>query len=259
MVDIPTQFTFEHLMSHTFPGFFSAVTLFMLIDVWSPLNLTALAIKDIAGLGTFVGFVLLIGSILGIIIDGIYHSIIEDDIFDKIEGVKDYKEKVKEICFDGKKIEDNANGVFVGDKLAKDVLSHYYFIEQLGGENAIKIYQNVINSYYCYARFYSNTFIALIPFIITVPFYLLEVLQISWISCIFIAITSFFMACFCLNSGYVAYRAYNRALFSAIYGYVKKGEASSGSKPAGGNITVGGNIKVAGNVAVGGETDGEVG
>ncbi|HPE52211.1 MAG TPA: hypothetical protein PLS83_12015, partial [Methanothrix soehngenii] len=149
MVDIPTQFTFEHLMSHTFPGFFSAVTLFMLIDVWSPLNLTALAIKDIAGLGTFVGFVLLIGSILGIIIDGIYHSIIEDDIFDKIEGVKDYKEKVKEICFDGKKIEDNANGVFVGDKLAKDVLSHYYFIEQLGGENAIKIYQNVINSYYC--------------------------------------------------------------------------------------------------------------
>ena len=98
-VEIPPTFEFQHLMSHTFPGFFSAVTLFMLIDIWSPIDLTSLAITNITALASFVGFILLIGSILGIIIDGIYHSIIEDDIFDTFDEVKKYKITIKQNCF----------------------------------------------------------------------------------------------------------------------------------------------------------------
>jgi len=197
-------------MSHTFPGFFSAITYFMLIDVWSPLNLTALAIKDLTGLGTFIGFVLLIGSILGIIIDGVYHSIIADDIFDQFEGVKSYKRDIKTKCF-----KDPSPG-------DEESLSHHYFIKQMGEDKAINIYQNTINSYYCYARFYSNAFIALVPFSLIIPFYLLEILQISWELCVAIGVISFLSACFCLYSGYIAYRTYNRALFSAIYGYMQE-------------------------------------
>lgn len=216
MVDIPPKFELEHLMSHTFPGFFSALTLFMLIDVWSPLDLTAMAIKDLSGLGTFVGFVLLIGSILGIIIDGFYHSIIADGVFDQFEGVKYYKREIKIQCF---------NDFSPGDE---EKLSHHYFIKQLGDDKAFTIFQNIINSYYSYARFYSNTFIALMPFSLIVPNYLLKVLQITWGPCIIIGFLSFFIGCFCLYSGYVAYRTYNRALFSAILGYMKE----SGEKDA---------------------------
>ena len=233
MVDIPTQFTFEHLMSHTFPGFFSAVTLFMLIDVWSPLDLTSLAIDGITGLGTFIGFVLLIGSILGIIIDGVYHSVIADNIFDQFEGVKSYKGEIKTRCFKAGCFEGSPEGD--EEKLSHQELSHHYFIKQMGEEKAITIFQNIINSYYCYARFYSNTFIALVPFSIIVPFYLFDIFQISWGLCVFIGIIAFLSACFCLNSGYVAYWMYNRALFSAIFGYIntkndttkpKKGESA---------------------------------
>lgn len=213
MVEIPSKFEFEHLMSHTFPGFFSAVTLFMLIDVWSPLNLTAFAIEDLDGLVSFVGFVLLIGSILGIIIDGFYHSVIADDIFDQFDGVKHYKREIKIKCF-----KDYSPG-------DEEDLSHHYFIKQLGEDKAIQIFKNITESYHCYARFYSNTFLALVPFSFIAPFYLLEILQISWILCICIGIISFLSACFCLNSGYVAYYMYNRALFSAILGFIKeKGE-----------------------------------
>ncbi|MDF0591143.1 hypothetical protein [Candidatus Methanocrinis natronophilus] len=212
MVDIPPKFELEHLMSHTFPGFFSAVSLFMLIDVWSPLDLTAMAIKDISSLGAFIGFVLLIGSILGIIIDGFYHSIIADHIFDKFNSVKIYKEDMKKKCF-----KDYSSG-------AEIYRSHHYFIKQMGGDKAITIFQNIINSYYSYARFYSNTFIALIPFSLIVPFYILKIIHISWEYCILLGVFSFFLACFCFYSGYVAYRTYNRALYSAIYGYV--GESS---------------------------------
>jgi hypothetical protein len=82
--EIPTSFKFQHILAHTFPGFFSAVTLFMAIDILSPMNLTStfLLSKGIDGLLAFSGFVLLIGSILGIIIDGIQHCI-TTKIFEK--------------------------------------------------------------------------------------------------------------------------------------------------------------------------------
>jgi len=171
--------------------------------------------KDITSLGTFIGFVLLIGSILGVIVDGFYHSIIADYIiadyiFDKFEGVRLYKREIKNKCF-----KDYSPG-------DEEILSHHYFIKQLGVDNALKIFPVIINSYHCYARFYSNTFLALIPFSLIVPFYLLKVLQIPWGPSIFTGFISFLLACFCLNSGYVAYKTYNRALFSAIFGYMKE-------------------------------------
>ena len=86
--DIDFKIEFQHIMSHTFPGFFSAITLFMLIDVWSPMELTSLVIGNISGLLSFVGLILIIGTIFGIIIDGIHHNIIEDHIFDKLNGYK---------------------------------------------------------------------------------------------------------------------------------------------------------------------------
>lgn len=92
MADIPSLFKFEHLLSHTFPGFFSAITIFMLLDIWSPIDLTSQTFaKGLDGLINFAGFVLLIRSILGIILDGIHHSLIEGRIFDNLSKYNNIK------------------------------------------------------------------------------------------------------------------------------------------------------------------------
>ena len=56
--EIPGQFEYEHLLSHTFPGFFSAVTFFMLIDVWSPSQLTEVVFSNYNNMIAFIGFVI---------------------------------------------------------------------------------------------------------------------------------------------------------------------------------------------------------
>lgn len=86
--EIPTQFGFQQLLSLTFPGFFSAITLFMLLDLWSPLDLTYMVFyKGLDGVIAFTGFILLIGSILGVIIDAFHHLAIES-IFKENPNIK---------------------------------------------------------------------------------------------------------------------------------------------------------------------------
>ena len=46
------SFKYEELLSHTFPGFFAAISIFMLIDIISPMDLTAWVAKDLASLVT---------------------------------------------------------------------------------------------------------------------------------------------------------------------------------------------------------------
>jgi len=141
--EIPSQFSFEELLSSTFPGFFSAITLFMLIDFLSPINLTSWAIKDTTSLLSFVGFVVLVGTIMGIIIDGIHHSIIEDIIFKNILGLKEIDESLKALYPVDLK------------------LTHHYFFKKLG-DKAENIFEYLINSRYRYSEFYENTFISLV-------------------------------------------------------------------------------------------------
>jgi hypothetical protein len=203
--EIPAGIEFQHLLSHTFPGFLSAITLFMLIDIWSPVDLTSLVIKDLTGLINFVGFILLIGTILGIIIDGIHHSIVEDGIFDRLmdmNDIHDIRRECATICGVNKNI------------------SHHYFFSKMKSD-AVNISTYFVKGYYCYSEFYSNTFLSLLPFSLVVPFYLVESLQIPWHQCIFIGIGSLILACACLYSGYVAYKGYVRAIYSTIYGYIK--------------------------------------
>ncbi len=92
--EIPTQFQFEELLTNTFPGFFFAITLFMLIDIWSPINLASWVSKDITSLVSLIGFVFLFGTILGVIVDGIHHSIVET-IFKESIGIKEIIESLK--------------------------------------------------------------------------------------------------------------------------------------------------------------------
>lgn len=248
--EIPSQIEFQHLLAHTFPGFFSAITLFMLIDIWSPINLTALVIKDLNALISFAGFILLIGTIMGVIIDGIHHSLIEDCIFDNFKTIDEAKKELP--CSHG--CDETGNKCFYKKAIptcnnacsAKDTkicnknglwkpgnVKHYHFFKKMELDKAKAIHEYLVETIYCYSEFYANTFTSLCFFSLVVPFYLLDVLQITWQMSISIAFFSLLLAGICLSSSYNAYRDYVTNLISVIHGCVEpctKGSASGGDK-----------------------------
>lgn len=206
--EIPQQIEFSHLMAHTFPGFFSAFTLFMAIEVWSPFDITPLAIKDLNGLAAFAGFVLLMGTILGVIIDGIHHSLIEGALFNSLQG----NDSIRNVLM--KEPQDHFK-----DKYNIDMgLSSHYFFKELG-ERAIPIRQHLNNVAYSYSEFDSNAFLSLIPFSLVAPYFLLKVFHIPWKISVGFSILSLLLACFCLYRSYRAYVKYQVAWYSVIFGF----------------------------------------
>jgi hypothetical protein len=211
--EIPAQIEFEHLVSHTFPGFFSAVTFFMLIDVWSPIKLTALIVKDINSLIIFFGFIIIIGTILGIIIDNIHHWLIEGLIFDKFDEIQFWLMRFN--SFASRSIKSN-------NQLAhceNENIFYYYYVKEIG-KDAINDLLHLRKAKYCYSEFYSNIFISLIPFSLVVPFYIIKNLQISWHLCVSLSVLTLILSCICFISSYVAYLNYNKSLFYLVKGYM---------------------------------------
>ena len=190
-IDLPVKF--QHIMSHTFPGFFSAITLFMFIDVLSPLELTSLVISSISNLVSFIGLILIIGTILGIILDGIHHNVIEDWFFDNIEGYKDTKYAKYQWmrkCGGLLDFEDSCKNQGTCDKncnylkndncpIVKNRLTRHYSFKTIESK-VIDLNNFFIDDYYSYSEFYSNTFLSLIPFSLVVPSFLLESFEIPW-------------------------------------------------------------------------------
>ena len=205
MGELPTDFEFGEYLSHTFPGFFSAVTFFMLLDIWSPQNLTAWAIKDISGLISFTAFILLAGTILGVILDGIRHSLVEDIVFSNLPGYI--------------KIKDHLKSIMPGDELE---LGNYYFLNTIGKNPAESqtSFELLVKNVYRYVEFYGNTSISLVMFSFVIPFYLYQVLFVPWNYSFLLAIFSLIISCFCLYSCYEALKSYQKGRFSQICGYL---------------------------------------
>lgn len=205
MGELPTTFEFGEYLSHTFPGFFSAVTFFMLLDIWSPQNLTAWAIKDISGLISFTTFILLTGTIFGVILDGIRHSLLEEIVF---SNLPDYK-----------KVKDYLKSMMPGDKLK---LSNYYFLNTISKTpaEAHSSYEFLVKNVYRYGEFYGNTSISLVMFSFVVPFYLYQVLLVPWNYSFLIAFFSLIISFICLYGCYQALKSYQEDRFSQICGYL---------------------------------------
>lgn len=220
-VSIPDQFEFKELLSHTFPGFFSAFSIFMLIDYLSPVNFTVLAMGSLSGLISFAGFIIIIGTILGVIIDGIHHTFIEDDVFDNFEAVRILKMPIH-------------NQLELGCPTYHTILSRHFFLPRVGNKGAkeaIDLENHLDEAYYRYSEFYSNIFISLVVFSIISPFYIFDTLNISWKISVAIGIVSFFTACICLICSYTSYKTYLQAQSSAICGFIKGTETNCGSLP----------------------------
>jgi|GEM_PF-2677163 len=199
--EIPSGFRYEEFLPHLFPGFFAAIASFMLIDVMSPFDFTSWAVKSIGGLAGFVGFIVLFGTILGVIIDIIHHLIIEDAIFDNLREIKKIKILIKELY----PIEEQEH------------LTHNYFLKKLG---SVDIEEYIAKGLYHYTEFFANTFSSLFYFSFIVPYYLFYVLKVNWISSALVALMSFIFAITCLYKSCDTYKKYLKKKYSIILGYL---------------------------------------
>lgn len=98
MSEIISFLSFSKLISHVFPGFLFVLSIFMLIDSFC-INPGAYTIEISKGPEEFVAFIgifLIVGTIMGIIIDGIQHIVITPFI-DKRINRKEKMRKIKKI------------------------------------------------------------------------------------------------------------------------------------------------------------------
>lgn len=103
MAEIPSQISFSKLISHTFPGVFVAVGLFMIIYMMFLDSIkNTFLMKNISEswtlfIGAFGGLIF-VGTIIGIIIDAIHHLIEEfflDEIIEGMEWSKKLNDQIK--------------------------------------------------------------------------------------------------------------------------------------------------------------------
>lgn len=239
--DLPISF--KHIMSHTFPGFFSALTLFMLIDILSPMELASFASGTISGLVSFIGLVLIIGTILGIILDGIHHNVIEDMVFDNLDGYKRTKyvkyqwmkhcggllpiDECKHLaasCSDNcDQIEDNTCPI------SRNGLTRHYSFKTIEGKLS-EINNFFVDDYYSYSEFYSNTFLSLVLFSWISPWFLLETFEITWEWSAWFGVISFAIAWICLYCSYSSYKAYANVVNSVMFSYLSEKKETKESK-----------------------------
>ena len=143
-IEIPSEIKFQHFLSFTFPGIFLAIPLFLLInEKYIIVKFTEFNLEMLLLLLSGLAF---IGTILGIIIDGIHHDIIEAIIFDSNPQVKYLDEYLPQIRKKTRK------------KLDLDTI--------------IKLEGHLLEGSYLYSEFYCNTFISLFLAGILIPYYL---------------------------------------------------------------------------------------
>jgi hypothetical protein len=182
--EIPTQFSFEELLAHTFPGFFSVLCVFMLLDVLCPYDLTSWAFRTFTNFLSAMVSIIIFGTALGVIIDGLHHLLIEPKIFERMPKYKEVHKREIQLCPPG-------------------CIYSYYFTRI--GKDAF----DYAERYYAYSEFYTNTCISLILFSLISPFYFCYILKIYWVWSITVGlVVPLSLAYICIGSGYLYFYLY---------------------------------------------------
>jgi len=224
MADIPSQLSFEHMLSHLFPGFFTALTVFMAIDIVSPLNLSQFILKDLNTMLGFLGFIFLVGTILGVIIDGLHHRLIELYYFSTLEkdinkgksehiSIKKISEHIIEQmgCFKGK--DERCNVCELFKEREYGLLKTYLVFDINNVDKFVALHDYLKKSVYCYYEFYANTFIAMFLFAFIAPMYMVKILNVDFFASIFIGAVLLFLSIICLDFAWMAYKRWIYVLY----------------------------------------------
>jgi hypothetical protein len=215
MAEIPSQLSFEHMLSHVFPGFFTAVTAFMELDIWSPLHLVQYVINDPNVLIVFAAYVLIGGTILGVVIDGIHHKILEEIFLEKYPKNIEIHD-IEEWLNCAKRQEKNNNECkrcrFLLN-LDYEPVKIYYMFNMDSLEKYLSVYEYINKRYYHYYEFFANTSIALLPFSFVAPIYINQELGITHDNAVFCGFLLMILAFSCFWISITAYDRYISALY----------------------------------------------
>lgn len=236
MADIPSQLSFEHMLAHMFPGFFSALTVFMILDILSPSDITNLIFRDSNAMIGFFGFIFLVGTILGVIIDGVHHKFIELRYFTELD--RDVDEEhisahklichiLKQMkCNDAQCYENNKSNeagtcknwkdCIIINRHSYELLKIYYAFDIDDMDKCIALHDYLRRSVYHYYEFYANTFIAMIPFTFVAPIYIVKQFNIDSSYAFLIGLALVILTIACLDFAWMAYKRWISVLCFAF-------------------------------------------
>lgn len=180
MAEIPSQISFSKLISHTFPGIFVAIGIFMIIYMMFLDSIkNTFLMEDISEswtlfIGVF-GSLIFVGTIIGIIIDAIHHLIEEfflDEIIEGMEWSKKLNDQIKKeedylvknlisnvlVSYEGKKFKwFYYLGFLPIEKLSYIDENYYCYQESLFNFSISFLFSSIIYSKFLYNLGYNST------------------------------------------------------------------------------------------------------
>jgi hypothetical protein len=243
----------KRALAHVFPGFLLYVGLLMAIDTFllgQQSALTSILFNpsktDIETLATVIIIGLFVGSILGVMIDGIGHWIFEDRMFEKLirnrplsEAVPLKIEDAENIAYEywmkihkitSWYIKPKAGAVLpnggIDPKFPKTADYFYPLVYQKKtDEDKIKLKDELINSYYSYYEFYINSSISVFLISLIFPLYSVKILTSDFLSSIFISAIIMTGSILLFFASIHTLADYRRARLFSIEGYLRKQQA----------------------------------
>jgi hypothetical protein len=199
----------------------------MILDLLSPSNVTELILKDSNAMIGFLGFIFIAGTILGVIIDGFHHRIIEMRYFSYIDMIAEKNKDMNHITIS--EIEKHLqkqmrcdNCSYCGDcKFTKEgsygLTKIYYAFNLENMDKCVALHDYLRRTVYHYYEFYANTFIAMIPFSLVTPIYMVKIFNIDYYYfALGAGIALAFLTIACLDFAWMAYDRWISDLYFAF-------------------------------------------
>jgi hypothetical protein len=238
---LPT-FDLKRTLAHVFPGFLLYVGLLLATDAFmfkdkstfTSLMFTPSA-TDIDTLVSVIGIGIFVGSILGVMIDGIGHWLFEDKWFQRIVRrrklsntltIGQAEDKVysfwrKTLGITNWNIKNNEH---VPDPTFPEDADFFYpfTYKSDDDEDKVKLKDQLISEYYSYFEFYLNSAISLSIISIVIPFYVISILGIDWSIAMFISAVVLLGSMLLFFASIHTLEDYRKARVLSIEGYLRK-------------------------------------
>lgn len=239
MTDLFSSLSFGKLISHVFPGFLLIFSIFLLIDSFciDPGFYTCQLFEK-GNLEIFiiiVGIFLLVGTIIGIIIDGIQHisiTVIFGFLYKNISKLPEHYFKIYSII-SSTLLEDlliKYKNIKTGNSIKSEInylhskniypLDWNLFLPLIDTEK----YKIFNDEFYYYYEFFANIFLVLPITSFSILFYSYNVLNLSCILSLLFCFIIIFIALLCLYNSFRLYCICEKIRFNLLLGTIVEKE-----------------------------------
>jgi Co/Zn/Cd efflux system component len=235
-----SEIDFKRSLAHIFPGILLYLGLLMALDLFifeEQSSITSIifrpATADLEALVSLIGIGIFVGSILGIMIDGIGHWIFEDKLFDRVIKNRPLSNDdpmtigdAEQYIYGHWKKRFGIADLYLGPGPLKipnisDYLYPFTF-KSNDGEDKIKLKDNLVSDYYSYFEFYLNSSISLSIVSIVLGFFALSILNIDLIHSLVISAIVLGGSFGLFLASIHSLEDYKKARVFAIEGYLRK-------------------------------------